>query len=230
MSKCICIFGGARGIGEALSQIEYKRGNIVGIVDKVKPMRAHHHKWWPDTLPSSDKLLAPWSLRNSFDIVYVTFGKPSAVKFDSTKSDYDYEVFADNYHAVTSALRQARSYVSTTNSTSYVLTSSLSASRADPKGVAYAGAKAGLEALVRGLAREWAPDRVNAVAPGPTLTDQFIKNVNADSVKSEGKRSPHNRCLKPGEVAQAMFALARLTGVSGVTLPVDLGAGSTSTR
>ena len=223
MSEAVCIFGGSRGIGAALSEIEYERGNVVGIVDKVRPIRPHD-KWWPEELPSEKLWL--------FDIFYVTFGRPSALEFDSTnyQFDYDHIVFDDNYHSVASALRQARSHTATHTAASYVLTSSLSASRADSKGVAYAGAKAALEALVRGLAREWAPDRVNAVAPGPTLTGQFIKNVSVDSVKAEAKRSPHGRCLEPKEVAEAMFALARLTGVSGVTLPVDLAAGSTSTR
>src|SRR5690606_26100541 len=48
----------------------------------------------------------------------------------------------------------------------YCAISSIAAQRPEPGIVAYSAAKAGLDALVRGLARESAPRRAVAIAPG----------------------------------------------------------------
>lgn len=55
---------------------------------------------------------------------------------------------------------------STADDAVYCLVSSIAALRPEPGILAYAAAKAGLEAMVKGLAREAAPRRVVAVAPG----------------------------------------------------------------
>ena len=226
MNRSVCIFGGSSGIGQWLHQIEWGNKNKTTIVDKIAPFQRgadYIHAQLPGPID--------WVSDHRFDLVYCTIGNPSARKFSDIddNEDYEHKVFLDNYYSVVSAIRQAHQHSSKTI-TSYVLVSSLSASRADPTGTAYAGAKAAIESLVRGLAREWAPIRVNAVAPGPTATRQFLKNVPLENQKKEAMRSPSQRLISPQEVAKAMYALARLTGVSGVTLPVDLGAGSTSTR
>jgi gluconate 5-dehydrogenase len=73
----------------------------------------------------------------------------------------------------------------------YCVVSSIAALRPEPGILAYAAAKAGLEAMVKGLAREAAPRRVVAVAPGwldtemtqayPTLYDAAFRERLAGS-------------------------------------------------
>ncbi|HTO99523.1 MAG TPA: SDR family oxidoreductase [Myxococcales bacterium] len=82
----------------------------------------------------------------------------------------------------------------------------------------YAAAKAGLAALTRLLALEWAPEvRVNGVAPGAVLL--------AAGTDPEGlqKRIPLGRIGKPEDVARAVRFLAQEPFITGEILTVDGG-------
>jgi len=223
------VFGGARGIGAAIVEQLGHRGywNPV-IIDKVShPSR--------DTIIASFPLVEEGAAAEladfrslSFREVYITFGRPTHRKFDETDNLKEEQLWAGNFGAVTSALRICRPFLFPDSS--IVITSSVSASTADPGGTIYAAAKAGLEAVVRGLAREWAPVRVNAIAPGPTSTEQFMEKVPATNRMLEAGRSPHHVLITPQQVAFAATRLAEMTGVSGVVLPVDLAGQSSSRR
>lgn len=78
----------------------------------------------------------------------------------------------------------------------------------------YAASKAGLAALTRLLALEWAPEvRVNGVAPGAiTVDDEELV-----------KRIPLQRIGTPEDVAAAVLFLASAPFVTGQILPVDGG-------
>ena len=78
----------------------------------------------------------------------------------------------------------------------------------------YAASKAGLAALTRLLALEWAPEvRVNGVAPGAiTVDDEALV-----------KRIPLQRIGSPEDVAAAVLFLASQPFVTGQILPVDGG-------
>ena len=78
----------------------------------------------------------------------------------------------------------------------------------------YAASKAGLAALTRLLALEWAPEvRVNGVAPGAITADDAALL----------KRIPLQRIGTPEEVAAAVLFLAAQEFVTGQILPVDGG-------
>lgn len=221
------IFGGSSGIGAAIARylfvIDERRPLIV---DKLK------HPYF-DTVncefPLSEQeeneiALGP----EKFSHVYITFGQPSHRKFDDTDQQREQQLLIGNFEAVTSALRVARRRYTYPDS-SFVLTSTVSSLRADPGGAIYASAKAGLNALVANLAREWSPARVNGIAPGPTATDQFLDNVPMTNQNKEKGRSPHGVIMNPLHVAQAAVELSKMRAVSGVVLPVDL-AGISSSR
>lgn len=93
----------------------------------------------------------------------------------------------------------------------------------------YTSAKAGLEALTRTLAMEWAPRgiRVNNVAPGWTLTemvDKGIKDGKIDDVFLKD-RIALGRLAQPSEVAKVVYFLASpdASYVTGQTITVDGG-------
>jgi NAD(P)-dependent dehydrogenase (short-subunit alcohol dehydrogenase family) len=78
----------------------------------------------------------------------------------------------------------------------------------------YAASKAGLAALTRLLALEWAPEvRVNGVSPGAISVDEGAL----------AQRIPLQRVGKPEDVAQAVLFLASQPFVTGQVLAVDGG-------
>lgn len=98
-----------------------------------------------------------------------------------------------------------------------------------PRRNAYGAAKAGVVALTRNLACEWAGSgvRVNAVAPA--YVDTALVRAIADSgrmdLKAVRRRTPMGRLIKAQEVAAAVVFLASdaASAITGVTLPVDGG-------
>lgn len=82
----------------------------------------------------------------------------------------------------------------------------------------YAASKAGLAALTRLLALEWAPEvRVNGVAPGAVLPPG---EMDPDRL---AKRIPLGRIGTPEDVARAVLFLAKEPFVTGEILTVDGG-------
>lgn len=85
----------------------------------------------------------------------------------------------------------------------------------------YAAAKAGLAALTKLLALEWAPEvRVNAVAPGTVL---FPESLDAAERKRIVSRIPAGERGAPEDVARAVRFLLAQPFVTGQVLAVDGG-------
>lgn len=94
---------------------------------------------------------------------------------------------------------------------------------------AYAPAKAAVISMTEGLAAEWGRSgvRVNAVAPGYTLTPA-LKDAIAKGqrdVEVLAANSALGRAIEPEEIAEGVFFLASdaARAITGVTLPVDAG-------
>lgn len=73
----------------------------------------------------------------------------------------------------------------------------------------YCAAKAGLIGLTRALAREFGPRgiRVNAVAPGVTVTEMTTELVNSEEGRRRQREMPLGRFGQPDEVADAVIFL-----------------------
>jgi 3-oxoacyl-[acyl-carrier protein] reductase len=88
-------------------------------------------------------------------------------------------------------------------------------------GAAYAAAKAGVLALTRQTAYEWARERIraNAVCPGPTRT-----LLTRNSKRSDDD-FPLGKWIEPADVAEAILFLAspRSAMCSGTVVNVDGG-------
>ncbi|MFI5403460.1 MAG: SDR family oxidoreductase [Planctomycetota bacterium] len=90
-----------------------------------------------------------------------------------------------------------------------------------PDRLPYFAAKAGLEAVTRGLARALAPEvRVNAVAPGPILLEE---DASEDVVAAVERATPLGRFGGPEAVATAVVFLLGHDFMTGETLRVDGG-------
>jgi NAD(P)-dependent dehydrogenase (short-subunit alcohol dehydrogenase family) len=98
-----------------------------------------------------------------------------------------------------------------------------------PQRNAYGAAKAGIAAMTRSMACEWARDgiRVNAVAPGYVATElarKLLANGQIDLPSIE-RRTPMGRLAHPDEIAQAILFLASdaASYVTGAVLSADGG-------
>ena len=95
------------------------------------------------------------------------------------------------------------------------------------KGVAnysiYSAAKAGLESIIKGLARELAPDiKVNAIAPGAMLEPPDVTWT--EEQKSKVISSiPLNRMGSEKDIAEAVKFLAKSNYITGQIIKVDGG-------
>ncbi len=89
---------------------------------------------------------------------------------------------------------------------------------------AHSAAKAGLEGLVRALAFELGPMgiRVNAVAPGLTLTDATA-NIPENHKQAAAAHAPLRRNGRSEDVAEAVVGILQSRFVTGTTLPVNGG-------
>jgi len=90
---------------------------------------------------------------------------------------------------------------------------------------AHSAAKAGLEGFVRALAYELGPMgiRVNAVAPGLTLTDATTQ-IPDQHKAAAAEHTPLRRNGLAEDVAEAVVGLLQAGFVTGATLPVNGGS------
>ena len=85
----------------------------------------------------------------------------------------------------------------------------------------YAASKAGLAALTRLLALEWAPEvRVNAVAPGSVLFPDALSQEDRDRLV---RRIPLQKAGTPQDVARTVLFLANSPFITGEIVTVDGG-------
>jgi NAD(P)-dependent dehydrogenase (short-subunit alcohol dehydrogenase family) len=104
---------------------------------------------------------------------------------------------------------------------------SISGLTSSPMHAAYGAAKAGLMSLVRSAAVELGPRgvRVNAVAPGGTLTPRMVEMLSPDERASMAHLVPSRRLSEPSDIAGGLlFAVSDLAAnVTGQVLVVDGG-------
>lgn len=105
--------------------------------------------------------------------------------------------------------------------------SSIAASRAAPLGAAYAAAKAGVEALTRATALEWARDGIRAVAVKPGYTDTAFNDrlVAAGLQDRLLARVPTRRSIAAEEIARAILFAGSpgSPSLNGAMITVDGG-------
>jgi NAD(P)-dependent dehydrogenase (short-subunit alcohol dehydrogenase family) len=107
---------------------------------------------------------------------------------------------------------------------------SISGLQGEPGFSAYSASKAGLLGMTRSLARELAPAiRVNAIAPGPTDTEQLNRDAEfhgielADLHRHYIKGMPTGRLVRPDEVADVVAFLAGAESFTGACLQINGG-------
>jgi 3-oxoacyl-[acyl-carrier protein] reductase len=96
-----------------------------------------------------------------------------------------------------------------------------------PTYAVYAATKAGVEAMTSVLAKELRGRNitVNAVAPGPTATDLFLKGKSQEVIDRAAGAAPLGRLGQPEDIAAAIAFLAGPDGgwINGQTLRANGG-------
>jgi NAD(P)-dependent dehydrogenase (short-subunit alcohol dehydrogenase family) len=92
--------------------------------------------------------------------------------------------------------------------------------------LAVTGTNGAVDALIRALALELAPIRVNAVSPGTIDTgawDGLGEQAKAEFFRDTAARNPARRIGTPDDVAQAVLFALTSTFLTGVSLGIDGG-------
>lgn len=110
---------------------------------------------------------------------------------------------------------------------SIVNISSVHARASSPGAGVYATSKAGLVALTRAMALEWAPEiRANCVLPGAVDTPMLNHGLErtGQSIEEIGRHHPLARIASPSEIAQVIrFVAVDASFMTGTALVVDGG-------
>ncbi|MFZ6864530.1 SDR family NAD(P)-dependent oxidoreductase [Undibacterium sp. Ji67W] len=110
----------------------------------------------------------------------------------------------------------------------YCAVSSISAQRPEPAIIPYAVAKAGIEAMIKGLARELAPRRAIGVAPGwlDTEMTQSFKQIYNDAFKEQlMKKSPTGIATVDAVADLIEFLISpKAAFITGQIITIDGGA------
>jgi NAD(P)-dependent dehydrogenase (short-subunit alcohol dehydrogenase family) len=119
-------------------------------------------------------------------------------------------------------------------SASIVVNTSVMQHKGAPASALYAATKGALSAMVRSLAVELAPMRVNAVSPGPIETPIYGKlgmppEMVHDFQASLAEKLPLRRMGRPEDVAEAVLFLASSSSafITGAEISVDGGWNAT---
>ncbi len=101
-------------------------------------------------------------------------------------------------------------------------------------GGAYSASKAGVIILTRQVAVEWGPKgiRVNAICPGPVLTDMLRSEYTEEELRKRERLTPAGRLGRPEDVARLAVFLASddSSYITGAVYDVDGGLSASTYR
>ena len=158
------------------------------------------------------------------DILVNNAGVSESTPFtEYTEETFD-KVMDLNVKGVFNATRAASECMIAKGQGVILSTSSMVSIYGQPSGIAYPASKFAVNGLTVSLARELGPKgiRVNAVAPGITLTD-MMKAVPKEVIDPLIKQIPLRRLGQPEDIANAFVFLAsdEASYITGVVLSVD---------
>ena len=243
MSKVAVVTGGASGIGEAAARSFAKAGWSVVIAD----LNTERGRGIAAELGGSFEALdvasaadvgrfaeAVYARHARVDAVVNSAGLlQNAVRFTEMEmAEYD-RIHEVNVRGTLLVNRNFGKRMSAAGGGAIVNLCSLTTFRASGQ-PAYAMGKASLKMLTEIMAAELGPSgvRVNAVAPGYTLTPAMQARIDSGQRDPRAviEKSALRRFVQPAEVGEAILFLCSdaASAITGVTLPIDCGWLATS--
>ncbi len=227
--RIVVVFGGSSGIGLAVATIAQAEGASVTIVgrDAGKLVRAAatiRSEWRSADVRDPDAVNRAVDHLSRIDHVFVSAGEGGTSSVLTSGMDELRRPFEERVFGSFNVVRAAGPRML---DGSITLMSGMNASRVRGQASAQIAALAAVESLVRTLALDLAPLRVNAVAPGwidtPRLERAFGAEK-ADRIEAIARQLPGKRIGQAEEVAAAVLLLMTNRFINGEVLHID-GAG-----
>ena len=236
----IIVTGGASGIGFATANLLAERGHRVAIADLDATRAADAAASLPGAhIGVSADVRSTASVDTLVGTVIDEFGgldgiaacagivEPAPSR--SVSDDSILKLLDIHLMGTIRIARAAYPHLTDSSRAAVVAMSSMGAHLGIPERLGYCAAKGGIEAVVKTLAVEWAPDniRVNAVAPGWVKTPAIAALIDAGFLDTAPvrARTPADRFADPSEIAEAIaFLLSPASSyITGQAIVVDGG-------
>lgn len=238
--KRAIITGGGNGIGAAAAMLFVREGAQVAILDTDREAgeraAAAAEAEGGEVLFLQADVSEPEDVEDAIDEAAGTFGgldvlynnAGGATARDGSFLDIPLEEFwrtvSVDLYGTFLASRIAVPYIQEAGGGAVINTTSIRALKGTQGADAYSAAKGGIIALTRAMALQCAPlgIRVNAIAPGPVLTDRTRRQGMTDEIDPQWRVPPG----QPLEVAELALFLAsdEASLVNGAIIPADGGA------
>ncbi|WP_405153445.1 SDR family NAD(P)-dependent oxidoreductase [Paenibacillus sp. FSL K6-0108] len=243
--KVAMVTGASRGIGAAAARLFAEQGASVMLVARTESELRKVTEDITTAGGNADYVAADLSSANGIEqAVQATierFGRLDAAfnnagiavhmssLLDETEEAFD-QVQAVNYKGIWLAMKaQIKAMLESAGSGAIVNTSSVGSLKGNAGLGSYAASKRGVNSLTQTAAIEYGPAgiRINAIAPGTTLTEMIQQwvAVDPDIIEKISAMTPLRRAAEPMEIAQAAAWLLsdNASFITGVILPVDGG-------
>ncbi len=228
--KAALVTGGASGIGAAVVNVLRHAGVRVASLD-IDLSESDGDLNIPCDVTREDQVISAVARAaetlGGLDLAFVNAGVVGrAPILDLDMEEWDRVVDVNLRGAVMTIRETARAIRAAGNGGAIVATSSSAALVADMGISHYNAAKIGLVHVVRTVARELGPHgiRVNAVAPGPTVTPlQAPANDIPGFIERIVARTALGRLGQPLDIAEVVLSLFQLEWVTGQTIACDGG-------
>jgi 3-oxoacyl-[acyl-carrier protein] reductase len=217
------VTGASRGIGAAIAQRLARDGFtvIVNYTESAEPAEAlvrTIQQAGGQALAAKADVSSPTDVRRLFDAAETAFGGVDVLVnnagimnlanlADADDASFDRQI-AVNLKGTFNTLREAATRLRSGGR--IVNFSSSVVALLQPGYAVYAATKAGVEAMTSVFAKELRGRNitVNAIAPGPTATDLFLKGKSEELVDRLSKLAPLERLGQPEDIANTVAFLA----------------------
>ena len=227
-NKKALVFGGTSGIGLATcEQLVEKGADVIAISrDPSKANSVKHNRLSFEScdVRIEDEVKQIFEKYAPFDILVsaATGGSRAAGPF----LEMDMHRFKNSFDKLwgyANIVRYGTNYLSSNGT--IVLVSGAPARRMKPGQIALSAVGGAVENLVRGVAKEIAPKRINSVAPGVIDTPMFSQEGEDRKIflNSMTEANTIKRAGKPEEVAKGIIFVIENEFVTGTTVDVDGG-------
>lgn len=227
----IVVMGGTSGIGLAAAQQLASLGGTVVVTgrdrERAARIRQENAALTVETVDamSADALKSFYGSHGSIDdLILCVSGAKGAGPFAELSSADLHEGFEMKFFAQFHAAQTALPFVRKDGSLTFV--SAISARAAQPKTSGLAAINGAIEAMVKPLARELKPLRVNAVSPGVVETpwwDRLPQDLREKVLQQTAAASLVGRNGSSQEVGSAIVFLVTNGFVTGTVLEIDGG-------